>query len=138
MRHIEFILVVFNGMIILSDVIGGEAIKGFEDLGCGGMGSITVFGVELERRMFSLSEALADEAFQQCLDHQGDKEEEHIGLNPADLFKKQRGATVNAFELSEAFLQSRLELVGLKDFFWRDGRVRAHQRENSIDPGFAE
>ena len=88
--------------------------------------------------MFSLIKALADEAFQQCLDHQGDKEEEHVGLNPADLFKKQRGGTMNAFELGEAFLQSRLKLIGLKDFLGTDGQIRAQQRENSIGPGFAE
>ena len=101
---IEFIAVVLYGSVILSDDIRGKAIKGFKDLGCGGMGSIPVFGVELERQMFFLLKSLADEAFQQCLDHQGDKEEEHVGLNSADLFKKQRGSTMNAFELGETFL----------------------------------
>ena len=46
MRVIEFIAVVLYGSVILSDDIRGKAIKGFEDLRCGGMGSITIFGVE--------------------------------------------------------------------------------------------
>ena len=138
MRVIEFIAVVLYGSIIVSEDIRGKAIKGFEDLGCSRMGSITVFWVELERWMFCLPKSLADEAFQQRLDHQGDKEEEHVSLNSADFFKEQRCGSMNAFELGEAFLQPWLKLIGLKDLLGTDGWIGAQQRENSIGPGFAQ
>src|SRR4030095_4412606 len=104
MGLVQLVMVLLTKATLLSNGIGREPVKGFEQLGCGRMGSIAILRIELQRWRPSVVELLAQFPFQQRLDEQSDKEDEHVGLNTLNLLEEQRGGAMYTLKLTKAFL----------------------------------
>ena len=99
------------------------------------MGSVPILWVEFEGGRLGFGQLEAEEPFEQRLNEQGDKENKHVRFDALNFLEQQRGGQVNAFELREAFLQSRLKLPSLEDSFGLNGGIGREQRKDPIGAG---
>ena len=114
MRVGEFVLEFLYDAIVLGNGISRDTFEQIQELVGRRSARFALLGIDWDGLDPLFDHGVAYFAFEQCLEHQRDEEQEQIGFDAWNLLEQQRRGVMDTLELCEAFLQARLVLVGLE------------------------